>query len=444
MNKMLQTKLSHSIESLLICMLVTLPGYAIAETTSNITNIDTSQLQLQIEQRPDTVIIDVRTQDEIKKLGTIGVYQNINIPSGWLAFRIEETAPDKNTPIVVYCGQNLRSPPAAELLMSMGYSDVKNYSDGFFKWKDAGLDTYLADKAPQSILYDLPKKVIDGVYTSIGATQPSSYENSGHNNNLSFIIADDAVVVFNAGGSYLLAEALHQEIKEVTPLPVKYVVLENAQGHAILGSDYWKSQGAKIIAHTNTAELIKKELNRTEVTDENPGIMDRIHRTLRDKAHKTRIVMPDQTFSERLLLPVEGRKIELLYLGDSHSPDNILLWLPEERLIITGDFAFNERMLPILHHTDARAWLENWSRLEALEPAIVIPGHGDVTDMATVNHYTVDYLEYMLDQVTQLIDEDKNLEEAYRIDQSQFMQWKTYRQLSKLNAERLFRLLEFE
>ena len=101
-------------------------------------------------------------------------------------------------------------------------------------------------------------------------------------------------------------------------------------------------------------------------------------------------------------------------------------------------------MLPILHHTDARAWLENWPRLEALEPAIVIPGHGDVTDMATVNHYTVDYLEYMLDQVTQLIDEDKNLEEAYRIDQSQFMQWKTYRQLSKLNAERLFRLLEFE
>jgi rhodanese-related sulfurtransferase len=440
---MMSRKILNLLVSILSSVTILLPGSSLASDVE-IINIDTSQLQQQIEQRPDTVVIDVRTQDEIKQLGTLGIYQNINIPRGWFEFRIEESVPDKGTPIVVYCGQNLRSPPAAALLTNMGYTDVKNYSDGYFKWRDAGLDTYMPDKAPQSILYDLPKEVIDGVYTSIGATQPSSYENSGHNNNLSFIIADDTVVVFNAGGSYLLAEALHEEIKKVTSLPVKYIVLENAQGHAILGSEYWKSQGAKIIAHANTASLIEKELKRKEVTDEDPGIMDRIQRTLRDKAHRTRIVMPDQTFSDRLSLPVKGRKIELLHLGDSHSPDNILLWMPEEKLIITGDFAFSERMLPILHHTDARAWLKNWPKLEALDAAIVIPGHGDVTDMATVKYYTVDYLEYMLEQVTQLIDNDENLEEAYKIDQSQFMHWKTYRELSKLNAERLFRLLEFE
>ena len=419
------------------------PGYAAADARA-ITHINTSQLQQQISERPDTVLIDVRTPDEIRQLGRIGLYQHINIPRGWLEFRIDDAVPDKHTPVIVYCGLNLRSPPAADLLTSLGYTDVKNYSDGFIKWQEAGLDTYRADKAPLSILYDLPKQVIEGVYTAIGATQPSTYENSGHNNNLSFIIADDAVVVFNAGGSHLIAEALHEEIKKITDLPVKYVVLENAQGHAILGSNYWKSQGARIIAHTHTAELIEQELHPDVVAEDSPGILERARRSLRDKAHKTLVVMPDQTFSDKLVLPVKGRRIELLHLGASHSPDDIQLWLPEERLIISGDFAFNERMLPILHHTDARGWLESWPRLEALEPAIIIPGHGDVTDLETVRHYTVEYIEYLLEQVTQLIDDGGTLIEAYDIDQNRFLQWKTFRELSRLNAERLFRKLEFE
>lgn len=409
-----------------------------------IVNIGTAELQQQLEQQAATVLIDVRTRDEINQLGTIGRYQNINIPRGWLEFRIAEAVPDKDTPVVVYCGRNVRSPPAARTLMDMGYTNVKNYSDGFFKWREAGLDIKIADKAPDSILYAMPQKVIDGVYTAIGATQPSTYENSGHNNNLSFIIGDDAVVVFNAGGSYLLAEAMHEEIKKITDLPVRYVVLENAQGHAILGSSYWKAQGAEIIAHAHTAEIIEQELNPGVVAENNPGILARAQRRLRDKAHKTRVIMPDRTFTDRLLLPVKGRHIELLHLGPSHSPDDVQLWMPEERLIITGDFAFNERMLPILRHTDARGWLESWPALEALDPTVIIPGHGDVTDLATVRHYTVDYLEFLTGQVTELIDEGGMLMDAYEIDQSQFMQWKTFRELSRLNAERLFRMLEFE
>ena len=60
------------------------------------------------------------------------------------------------------------------------------------------------------------------------ARPPPSYENSGHNNNLSFIITEEGVVVMNAGDNYLLAKTLHEEIKKITDQPVKYVVLENA------------------------------------------------------------------------------------------------------------------------------------------------------------------------------------------------------------------------
>lgn len=55
----------------------------------------------------------------------------------------------------------------------------------------------IADQYPGSALYSAPVEFIPGVYSAIGATAPPTYENSGHNNNLSFIITGDGVVVVN-------------------------------------------------------------------------------------------------------------------------------------------------------------------------------------------------------------------------------------------------------
>jgi hypothetical protein len=72
----------------------------------------------------------------------------------------------------------------------------------------------IADQYPDSLLYSkFPVEVIPNVWTAIGATAPPTYENAGHNNNLSFLITGDGVIVINGGGSYGLAEALHKEIK---------------------------------------------------------------------------------------------------------------------------------------------------------------------------------------------------------------------------------------
>ena len=155
---------------------------------------------------------------------------------GWLEFRITDAVPDKDAPIIVYCGTNQRSPLAAETLLRMGYTNVRNYAEGVYAWKKAGMPLEVADREPNSFLYTKPQEVIEGVWSAIGATAPATYENSGHNNNLSFIVTREGVLVVNAGANYLLAKSLHDEIKKITDQPVKYVVLENGQGHAVLGS----------------------------------------------------------------------------------------------------------------------------------------------------------------------------------------------------------------
>jgi len=414
-----------------------LVGLEFLETVKQrITNIDTGELSRLVDEEPSLVIIDVRQESEVNGLGgMINGRREIILPRGWLEFRMPNEVADKDTPIVVYCGVNERSPLAADTLQKMGYTNVKNYADGFFVWKEQGKPVKFTDYAVDSMLFRKPEKVIEGVWSAIGATSPRSYANSGHNNNLSFVIGDEAVLVFNAGDSYMLARALHDEIKKITTLPVKAVALENGQGHSMLGSSYWQEQGVPVIAHVDAAHEI-------ELRGEN--IIDRMRRRNGVKARFTKLTMPDETFEESLTIDLGSTKVELIKLGPAHSPGDIMAWLPEQKLIITGDMAFHQRLLPIFEETDTAAWIETWDKFAALGAVHVIPGHGDPTNMEEVTKYTLDYLVYLRGKIGEVIDEGGDLQQAYDVDQSQFSHLDTFHELSRLNADQVFRAMEFE
>jgi len=300
----------------------------------------------------------------------------------------------------------------------------------------SGEDLYNSDKAPESMLYDLPREVVPGVWSAIGATAPGTYANSGHNNNLSFVITDEGVLVVNAGDNYLLAKALHDEIKKITDQPVKYVVLENGQGHAMLGSGYWQEQGATVIAHADAAR---------EIEAQSFALLQATQERIKEKAEGTQVVMPDETFEDSRVIELGGERIELLHLGPAHSPGDIVVWLPGKQLVISGDMAFHQRMLPLFEHTDTAAWIETWdNRFEALGAEVVIPGHGEPTDMATVRKYTRDYLVYLREKVGEVLENGGTLQDAYNVDQSPYLHLPTAEFLAKRNAGQVFRSMEFE
>lgn len=409
---------------------------ALAKVNKRIANINTAALKTLLKAKPETVVIDVRNPEELTlQGGFISATTFINLPRGLLEFQIDTFAPSKHTPIVVYSNYNQRSQLAAETLMQLGYTQVKNYAEGFFKWKRAGLPLKYNDKALDSFLYSKPQEVIPGVWSAIGATAPQTYENSGHNNNLSFVITDDGVLVMNAGANYLLAQSLHEEIKKLTKQPVKYVVLENAQSHAILGSSYWRAQGASIIAHKEAANEIKQfgheMLNSAQVR-------------LRDKTFKTELVMPDKIIEDKLELKMGSWKIEVLYLGPAHSPGDIMVWLPEKKLVISGDMAFHERMLPLFDNTSTAAWIKTWDKFAALGAQTIIPGHGHPTNLAQVTKYTKDYLVYLRAKIAAVIQNGGSLQEAYKVDQTPYAHLDTYDELARVNAGMVFRAMEFE
>ena len=268
----------------------------------------------------------------------------------------------------------------------------------------------ILDQYPSNPLYSKPVEFIPNIWSAIGATAAPNYENSGHNNNLSFIVTPAGVVVINSGAAYILAEALHNEIKEITKMPVRLVINENGQGHAMLGNSYWREQNVPILAHVDAYEEFFKNSFQE---------LERMKRYNLEKSEKTIITLPTDTFTEKKSLHIGGVKIEVLYLGPSHSPGDIVVWLPDLKLVISGDMAFHERLLPIFPDTDTLGWIETWkNKFETLGAKYVIPGHGHPTNMDQVRRFTYDYLVHLRGLIQEHLDNGGELSSAYYVDQS--------------------------
>ena len=147
-----------------------------------------------------------------------------------------------------------------------------------------------------------------------------------------------SVLVWNASGNYLLAKSLDEEIKKITNLPVKYVILENSQSHAILGSSYQKENGAIIIS---------QDIAKEEIVNSGELILNRKKRLLKDKLLGSKIIIPDVVFKDKKIINLGGIEVQALYFGYAHEHSDIALWIPQEKTVFAGDIAFNQRLLPI-------------------------------------------------------------------------------------------------
>lgn len=297
-------------------------------------------------------------------------------------------------------------------------------------WED------IADMYPGSALYSKPVQVTTSVWSAIGATAPPTYENVGHNNNLSFIVTGDGVIVVNGGANAKLAEALHTEIKAITDQPVKLVINENGQGHAMLGNSYWAALGVDILAHAEAAH---------EFEDRGFQILEGMKGYARENWEGTEIALPNITFEDRYDVEMGGMKIEVLRLGPAHGPGDISVWVPSEEVIIAGDIAFHTRMPPIFSDTCTSCWMETWeTKFEPIGATFVIPGHGTPTTMEVVRHGTYDYLADLRAKIGAHLDNGGSLDDAYYVDQSNWAHLDTFEELATKNAGTVYAEMEFE
>lgn len=279
-------------------------------------------------------------------------------------------------------------------------------------------------------------KVTTNVYAIVGSLGNRSKQNLGNNATFGMVITSDGVVLIDSGATYEAAANIHKLIKTVTAKPVKIVVNSGGQDHRWLGNDYFKKQGAKIIA------------NKRAVADQKHRIQDQFFRLgtlMGEKSLKaTTPVYADTTFDTKYEFTLGEIKFEVIHAGQAHTPGDSFVWLPKQKVVFTGDIVYTQRMLGVTGHSNSKSWLKAFNAFAVLKPKYVIPGHGMPTTLAVATKDTYNYLFFLRKLLSEYIEAGGGIENVGKLDQSKYSYLKNFKGLKGRNAQQVFQELEFE
>ncbi|WP_455365884.1 MBL fold metallo-hydrolase [Kaarinaea lacus] len=217
------------------------------------------------------------------------------------------------------------------------------------------------------------KPVAPGVYAVITPTRElPNPENRGWNSNSAFVVTQSGVLLFDTGSSTIIGQSLKSTIAAVTDQPVRWIVNSHGHGDHWLGNAAFKSTVEKVFATT--------QVNNT-IRNDGQNWIETFNRMTEGATGKSEILPPNDLVNQRTELTLGGKKVVLFPSGNSHSPGDLILWLPEAKVLISGDVVYSDRM-PSTFASNLSQWIILLDDLQKLQPEIVIPGHGDVTDSA--------------------------------------------------------------
>ena len=279
------------------------------------------------------------------------------------------------------------------------------------------------------------QKISDQIYALVGETTQRSPTNFGNNSTHGVIITNEGVVLVDSGASYLGAQEIHRAIQTLTDQPIKIVINSGGQDHRWLGNDYFLKLGARIIASDKTRQDQQARVDYH---------LDRLGGLIKQSLDGTVPVFAKQTFDESLKLNLGGVNLELYHFGPAHTVGDIVLWLPSEQVMFTGDVVFNDRMLGVGPARNIRSWIEVFDKMATFKPKYIVPGHGKVSDLPTATKNTQAYLKFLEAEIAKVLDNDGDMIDASRIDQSKFHFLSGHESIAARNAQWVYEQFEFD
>ena len=279
--------------------------------------------------------------------------------------------------------------------------------------------------------------VAPGVFAHIGDTGPRTMANEGLNANIGLIETPQGAILIDSGATQRSAADIHAAVKRVTAQPVKWVINTGGQDHRWLGNAYFAEQGAQIIAH---------EAARADMQARGGDHLVTLTAALKDLAAGTRAVLPTRWITGAdTALVLGGMRLELRHRGGGHTPGDMLVALPEKRLVFSGDVVYVDRLLGVIPVSNTRAWLAAFAALEALAPVIIVPGHGRITTLPVAQTQTRDYLVALRAHMKKAVDDGTDISQAIKsFDASRWANLLNAADLLPGNASRTYLELERE
>ena len=281
-----------------------------------------------------------------------------------------------------------------------------------------------------------PVQVGEGVWMVQGASALGSPANRNFISNAAFVVTREGVVVVDALGSPALARELVAAIARITPQPIRQVVLTHYHADHIYGLQVFKDLGATITAH---------EAGRTYLNSEAAAL--RLQASRGELAPwidaDTRLVAADRWIDQTTRFTLGGVDFVLQPAGPAHTPEDLVVVLPQQQLLIAGDLVFRGR-LPFVGQADSGRWIEALDRLLAHKLKTIVPGHGPASTSAESDlMLTRDYLQHLRQTMGEAARNLDPFEEAYaRADWSRFEHLPLFKAANRINAYNTYLLME--
>ncbi|MCZ8293743.1 MAG: MBL fold metallo-hydrolase [Hylemonella sp.] len=271
-----------------------------------------------------------------------------------------------------------------------------------------------------------------------GVSALGSPANQNFISNAAFVVTPAGVVVIDALGSPALAERLLAEIRKVTPRPVTHVIVTHYHADHIYGLQAFKAQGARIIAHGAAREYMNSETARLRLEASRVELAPWVN-------DETRLVEADEWLAGDKTLTIGGVEFQIKIVGPSHTPEDLVVYLPGEKVLFAGDLVFRSR-IPYVGKADSRHWILALEKLLTFDAGVIVPGHGPLSHEARKDmQLTRDYLRYLRASMGKAAANLEPFDDAYKnTDWSEFEHLPLFRVANRMNAYNTYLLLEQE
>lgn len=284
----------------------------------------------------------------------------------------------------------------------------------------------------------VPVQVAPHSYFVQGQSALGTPTNQNFISNAAFVVTETSVVVIDGLGSPALASQLLQEIRRITPKPVSHVFVTHYHADHVYGLQTLKAAGATIVAHRLGLEYLNSDTAQTRLQVSRKDLAPWIDES-------TRLVPADLWLDGSTDFLIGGMHFQARSVGPSHSPEDLVFYVPEERTLFAGDLVFRGR-IPFVGQADSKHWITALDELLGFEAQVIVPGHGPHSTSARDDLVlTRDYLVFLRKAMGEAARNLEPFDDAYRkADWRRFEKLPLFNAANRMNAYNTYLLMEQE